>query len=264
MTSPDPTAGKRTASSVASGKNTDNGGDSKRSKQSTLLSHFNGRFKTPAASSAPIEISSGSIPSGSLSNSTTSSSPSAVDISVAHAKVERLVVKRPRLSMQELLQGVDHDLFALEIAHLGADWLPYLADQLKKPYFRALKEFIRLEEQTKRVIYPPSPLIYQWAKLCPLESCKVVIIGQDPYHNDHQAMGLCFAVPKHMRVLPPSLINIYKELSSDLGTESFTIPTHGDLSSWAQQGVMLLNTSLTVRAHEAASHAGKGWEQFTP
>jgi uracil-DNA glycosylase len=154
----------------------------------------------------------------------------------------------------------DAELLVLELSQLPPDWLQFLGDELTKPYFRRLKAFLSSERSKGCKIFPPESAIYTWARLCSFSSIKVVIIGQDPYHNDNQAMGLCFSVPKRERI-PPSLLNIYKELASDI--PGFRPPSHGDLSNWAQQGVLLLNTSLTVRAHEPASHAGQGWEAFT-
>lgn len=153
----------------------------------------------------------------------------------------------------------EEDFLALELSQLSSDWLVYLGPELSKPYFRRLKEFLN-EERCKTKVFPPEDLMYSWARLCPFKGVKVVLIGQDPYHNDKQAMGLCFSVPKGVPI-PPSLLNIYRELTQDV--TGFKAPNHGDLSYWAEQGVLLLNTSLSVRAHEPASHAGRGWELFT-
>lgn len=158
------------------------------------------------------------------------------------------------------LTAEEQALCSLELAQLPSGWLLHLQVEFKKPYFKKLKEYLRDEYEKKVQIFPPSEQIYSWARLCDFDTIKVVIIGQDPYHNDHQAMGLCFSVPK-TTVIPPSLVNIYKELADDI--DGFRIPKHGDLSGWARQGVLLLNTSLTVRAHQPASHAGRGWEHFT-
>lgn len=159
-----------------------------------------------------------------------------------------------------VLSAEQERLLALELAEIPPSWLRHISDELTKPYFIRLREFLAEERHRGCKIFPPDPQVYSWAKLCPFEAVRVVIIGQDPYHNDGQAMGLCFSVPRGV-VPPPSLLNIYKELSQDV--PGFVPPRHGDLSHWAQQGVLLLNTSLTVRAHEPASHSGKGWEQFT-
>ncbi|CAD6574079.1 MAG: uracil DNA glycosylase [Tremellales sp. Tagirdzhanova-0007] len=150
-------------------------------------------------------------------------------------------------------------LLELELDTLAEDWLLALQDELTKPYFLSLKEFIVAEQKGKKV-FPLAADVYSWSRLCPLEDVRVVIIGQDPYHDDGQAHGLAFSVRKGTRI-PPSLRNIYKQMSDDV--PGFKIPPHGDLTEWAKHGVLLLNTSLTVRAHEAASHANRGWEQFT-
>lgn len=139
------------------------------------------------------------------------------------------------------------------------DWLNYVQDEFKKPYYRELYKFIRQEYNT-RVIYPPADDIFNAFHFTPLSKVKVLILGQDPYHGEHQAHGLCFSVLPDQPELPPSLQNIYKELQDDLGCY---IPNNGYLKKWADQGVLMLNTVLTVRAHQAGSHQGKGWEQFT-
>lgn len=138
-------------------------------------------------------------------------------------------------------------------------WKRELANEFDKDYFIKLTDFVRSEYLSGKQIYPAARNIFNAFNLCPLENVKVVIIGQDPYHEPGQAMGLCFSVPDGV-TLPPSLVNIYKEIETDLGRPS---ATHGDLTYWAEQGVLLLNSTLTVRAHLAASHAGRGWEQFT-
>ena len=137
------------------------------------------------------------------------------------------------------------------------DWRPLLAAQTKASYWHDLINFVNNERAAHKV-FPKSTDVFKALHLTPYKDVKVVILGQDPYHNDGQAMGLSFSVPSGMP-LPPSLQNIYKELKTDLGVERSV----GDLTDWAQQGVLLLNAVLTVRAHQAASHQGKGWEQFT-
>ena len=138
------------------------------------------------------------------------------------------------------------------------DWLPAVGGEFKKPYYAQLYQFVK-EEYNTRVIYPPAEDIFNALHLTPLSQVKVLILGQDPYHNEGQAHGLCFSVKPEVEI-PPSLENIYKELQSDLGCY---IPNNGYLVKWAQQGVLMLNTVLTVRAHQANSHQGRGWEQFT-
>lgn len=137
-------------------------------------------------------------------------------------------------------------------------WKKQLEAEFNKPYFVALTDFVRKEYATKH-IFPPAKHIFNAFDSCPFEDVKVVILGQDPYHGIGQAHGLCFSVNDGVQV-PPSLHNIYKEIFSDLGVE--TLPT-GNLTRWAQQGVFLLNATLTVRANMAGSHQGKGWERFT-
>ena len=144
------------------------------------------------------------------------------------------------------------------MAAIDNDWLPAMNAEFKKPYYADLYKFVK-EEYSKVAVYPPSDEIFSALHLTPLSKVKVVIIGQDPYHNVGQAHGLCFSVRPEVDI-PPSLVNIYKELQSDLGCK---IPNNGYLVKWAEQGVLLLNTVLTVRAHQANSHQGKGWEQFT-
>ena len=138
-------------------------------------------------------------------------------------------------------------------------WKDALSAEFDKDYFIKLTDFVRAEYLSGRAIYPEPKNIFNAFNLCPIEDVKVVIIGQDPYHEPGQAHGLCFSVLPPTPI-PPSLVNIYKEIESDLGRKSVT---NGDLTHWARQGVLLLNSTLTVRAHAAASHAGRGWEEFT-
>ena len=141
---------------------------------------------------------------------------------------------------------------------IANDWLAELKDEFSKPYYKELYNFVKNEYNT-RVVYPPADDIFNALHLTPLKDVKVLILGQDPYHEVNQAHGLCFSVLPGNQT-PPSLQNIYKELQDDIGCR---IPNNGYLSKWADQGVLLLNTVLTVRAHEAFSHKGKGWETFT-
>lgn len=138
------------------------------------------------------------------------------------------------------------------------DWKEALAPEFKKPYYKKLYQFVREEYQTKS-IYPGAEDIFNAFHFTPLHDVKVVILGQDPYHGPGQAHGLCFSVKPDVGI-PPSLVNIYQELHDDLGCY---IPDNGYLEKWARQGIMLLNTVLTVRAHQANSHRGMGWEEFT-
>lgn len=144
------------------------------------------------------------------------------------------------------------------MAAISNDWAEKISAEYKKPYYRELFNFIK-DEYSKVVVYPPSEDIFNAMHLTPLSNVKCVILGQDPYHEPGQAHGLCFSVKPDIKI-PPSLENIYKELHDDIG---FEIPNHGYLEEWAKQGVLLLNTVLTVQAHRAFSHRGKGWEQFT-
>lgn len=138
-------------------------------------------------------------------------------------------------------------------------WQPHLAGEFDTPYMLALKAFLQEEKRQRQTIYPHSSEWFHALECTPLEQVKVVIIGQDPYHQPGQAHGLCFSVRPGVKV-PPSLVNIYKELKTDLNVEPVA---HGFLDSWANQGVLLLNSVLTVRDSNAASHQGQGWEQFT-
>ena len=141
---------------------------------------------------------------------------------------------------------------------INGDWYEALKEEFKKPYYKKLFDTVNAEYHTRK-IFPPAQDIFNAFHLTPLKDVKVVILGQDPYHNDGQAHGLSFSVQKGVDI-PPSLVNIYKELHDDLGC---TIPNHGCLEKWAKQGVLMLNTVLTVRAHQANSHHGIGWEEFT-
>ncbi len=141
---------------------------------------------------------------------------------------------------------------------MEASWKERLKNEFEKPYFQQLTDFVKNEYKTT-VVYPPGAEIFRAFDQCPFKAVKVVIIGQDPYHGPGQANGLCFSVRNGQR-MPPSLVNIFKELHQDLGKP---MPTSGELERWAQQGVLLLNATLTVRASAPGSHQNKGWETFT-
>lgn len=141
---------------------------------------------------------------------------------------------------------------------IEASWKHVLSEEFEKEYFRALTAFVKAEYESQR-IYPPGSQIFKAFNYSAFDKTKVVILGQDPYHGPGQANGLCFSVTEGV-AMPPSLINIFKELKADLGRE---IPPHGSLERWAHQGVLLLNATLTVRAHQPGSHQNKGWEAFT-
>jgi len=148
--------------------------------------------------------------------------------------------------------------FLLMDVKIEPTWKSKLSAEFEKEYFLKLTEFVK-EEYRKNTIYPPGSLIFNAFNLCPFERVKAVIIGQDPYHGPGQAHGLCFSVREGVD-FPPSLINIFKEISSDMDIQR---PLNGNLERWATQGVLLLNATLTVRAHQAGSHQKKGWEEFT-
>lgn len=141
---------------------------------------------------------------------------------------------------------------------IGNSWDDVLAGEFEKEYYLKLREFLKTEYSAYRV-YPPMEHIFRALKETPYDKVKAVILGQDPYHEPGQAQGLCFSVPEGVKQ-PPSLVNIFKEMQADLGVRP---PSHGNLLTWAHQGVLLLNAVLTVREHEANSHKNKGWEQFT-
>lgn len=144
---------------------------------------------------------------------------------------------------------------------IEASWKEALTEEFGKPYFEELTEFVK-EEYKKGTVYPPAKAIFRAFDLTPFNKVEVVILGQDPYHGVGQANGLSFAVNEGVR-LPPSLQNIFKELSADLDTPFVDLAKHGDLTHWAEQGVLLLNATLTVRGSTPGSHQGKGWEMFT-
>jgi uracil-DNA glycosylase len=142
--------------------------------------------------------------------------------------------------------------------NIDTSWKKRLTAEIRSDYFRELIAFVD-DECTKNVIYPPSEQIFNAFNLCPFDSVKVVILGQDPYHGEGQAHGLCFSVNDNVQH-PPSLVNIFKEIKRDL---NIPVPSSGNLERWARQGVLLLNATLTVRAHQAGSHQKRGWETFT-
>ncbi len=141
---------------------------------------------------------------------------------------------------------------------MRTDWNPILRDELSQPYWHELQQFVHAE-RARYQVFPPHEEVFAALHLTPYSEVKVLILGQDPYHGPGQAHGLCFSVRREVPI-PPSLANIHRELADDLGIPA---PGHGNLEAWARQGVLLLNASLTVRAHRAASHQGKGWETFT-
>ncbi|MCP3909145.1 MAG: uracil-DNA glycosylase [Oceanicoccus sp.] len=142
---------------------------------------------------------------------------------------------------------------------MDSSWLKVMGDEFERPYMQALKSFLKAEKQAGKVIYPACKDWFNAFNTTPFDKVKVVVLGQDPYHGPGQAHGLCFSVLPGVRI-PPSLLNIYKEINSDLG---LPIPAHGCLQCWAEQGVLLLNATLTVEQASAGAHQNKGWEQFT-
>lgn len=148
----------------------------------------------------------------------------------------------------------------MNVSNKTSTWEILLGPEKEKPYFVDLLEFVKTRRELGHTVFPPAKEVFSAFALSPAEKVKVVILGQDPYHGFGQAHGLCFSVVKGVKI-PPSLRNIYKELSDDI--DGFQMPVHGDLTKWAQQGILLLNTVLTVEEGQAHSHKGKGWETFT-
>jgi uracil-DNA glycosylase len=157
-----------------------------------------------------------------------------------------------------MVQQTHHKEMSVKI---DPSWQKKLVEEFEKPYFAGLTEFVK-KEYKEEVVYPPPKYIFRAFDLCPFEKVKVVILGQDPYHGQRQANGLAFAVDENI-VVPPSLQNIFKELSIDCSLPFESLAKKGNLEQWAEQGVLLLNATLTVRAHSAGSHQGRGWELFT-
>ena len=150
-------------------------------------------------------------------------------------------------------------LFNPSSVQIEPSWLEHLSEEFSKPYFAQIKQFLVVEKNNGKIIYPPGPLIFNAFNKTPFDKVRIIILGQDPYHGPGQAMGLCFSVPKNIAI-PASLKNIYKEMHRDIG---FVIPSHGDLSSWALNGVFLLNAILTVEKNSPGSHSNIGWQLFT-
>ncbi|KAK9451151.1 uracil-DNA glycosylase-like protein [Limtongia smithiae] len=210
----------------------------------------------------PVSSSSSLAPSSSPPSSQPSlkSSPSKGDDNTSKPSVSAPFDKSAWIAS---LTTEQRDLLQLEINTMDDSWLAALRAEFTKPYFLSLKRFLIAEDRAGQKVLPPARDVYSWSRLTPLDKVKVVVIGQDPYHNFNQAHGLAFSV-KPPTAVPPSLRNIYIALKNDY--PEFVppaAPAAGDLTKWAERGVLLLNTCLTVRAHAANSHAGKGWEQFT-
>ncbi|KAF9985864.1 hypothetical protein BGZ65_009596 [Modicella reniformis] len=169
------------------------------------------------------------------------------------------VVLKARPDILKGLSDEKKELLQLEQDTMDATWLRALQSEFTKPYFIEVKKFLKQEEVNGQKIFPPKPDIYSWSRFTPLPTVRVVILGQDPYHGDNQAHGLCFSVKKPVRP-PPSLHNMFKLLATDI--PGFKTPDHGYLESWARQGVLMVNSAMTVHAHQANSHKGKGWEKL--
>lgn len=161
-------------------------------------------------------------------------------------------------NLNQIIKVPEH--LIIEKKYMSEDWFKAFSSEMSKPYFIKIKKYLEDEKKNKVTIYPEEKDMYSFTK-CPLKKIRVVILGQDPYHGVGQAHGLCFSVKKGIPP-PPSLINIFRELKEDLG-DKFTIPKHGYLEGWTKQGVLLLNTSLSVRRGAPASHSNIGWQQFT-
>ncbi|XP_036383108.1 uracil-DNA glycosylase-like [Megalops cyprinoides] len=172
-------------------------------------------------------------------------------ISLSPEQLDR-IAKNKRAALEKLTAHNAPDGF-------GESWRKALSSEFGKSYFKQVISFVS-EERKHHTVYPPAHQVFTWTQMCAIQDVKVVILGQDPYHGPKQAHGLCFSVQRPVPP-PPSLVNMYKELSTDI--EGFQPPGHGDLTGWAKQGVLLLNAVLTVRAHQANSHKDKGWEAFT-
>ena len=201
--------------------------------------------KSPGKAQAPVE-----------DDGLSDAQRSRIELNKQIAVSKQLQRKATEVAEAAKAAGTTPDVDALLVEET---WRETLEGEVKKEYWGNLKSFLGMEWKSGAKVFPAAGNIFRAFNSCPMERVKVVILGQDPYHDDGQAMGLSFSVPKGWKV-PSSLQNIYKELGTDLGCKK---PTHGDLDKWATQGVLMLNASLTVRAHQANSHSKKGWEVFT-
>ncbi|KAI4247470.1 MAG: hypothetical protein L6R40_001418 [Gallowayella cf. fulva] len=221
-------------------------GAAKKPKANASITSF---FKQPASEAKPARATGQTTPLSSLTN------PSPSDPPIAAPKFDKA-------KWLEKLNDEQKELLTLEIETLHESWLAQLKDEIVSKEFLDLKRFLKKEKEAGKTIFPPMEDVYSWSRHTPLSAVKAVILGQDPYHNLNQAHGLCFSI-RPPTPAPPSLKNIYTALKKDY--PSFNPPPNkgGLLTPWADRGVLLLNTCLTVRAHDANSHAGKGWEKFT-
>lgn len=196
------------------------------------------------------------VESGQLPDSPSRQPLTDVNNAVAGSPVDKSGIEAKRMEAKmKLLQKSTHGL----VTGVGPTWFKALEGEFSKDYMKRLGEFVA-GERARGTVYPTAENVFSWTRLCPLREVKVVILGQDPYHGPNQAHGLCFSVLRPTAP-PPSLLNMYKELAQEL--PDFRQPSHGDLTGWAEQGVLLLNAVLTVRAHNANSHKDHGWEQLT-
>jgi len=212
----------------------------------------------------PKQVSAKSSPKNDTKKATSKYSSSKVvasGLAMFHVRPPTVSHKFDKQAWIKTLTPQQKQLLDLEINTMDDSWLAVLHEEMTKPYFLDLKKFLEDEWKSGKVIFPPKKDIYSWSRLAPLSKVRVLILGQDPYHNFNQAHGLAFSVHDPRTRPPPSLNNIYKCLKIDY--PDFQIPKSGDLTKWAEQGVLLLNTCLTVRAHDANSHSNHGWERFT-
>ncbi|KAG0318579.1 hypothetical protein BGZ97_003564 [Linnemannia gamsii] len=217
--------------------------------------------KTTSSASAPKQQSSllaWAKPKATVAAITTNSTTTNGD-KTSSEPVSAPLILRAKPDILKGLSDEKRELLRLEQDTIDATWLRALQSEFTKPYFIELKKFLKQEVLNKQQIFPPTPDIYSWSRFTPLPTVRVVILGQDPYHDDNQAHGLCFSVKKPVRP-PPSLKNMFKLLETDC--PGFVTPNHGYLESWARQGVLMVNAAMTVRAHNANSHKGKGWEKL--
>lgn len=218
-------------------------------------------FLSPSASPKP------SPPLPTAKSLSSSSSPNSTPLTkdqksrLEHNQLQAKAKRNLRICIDRVKKTTSEDLGFVDLDQLLVEetWVEALRGEFEKPYVRNLSDFVRTEVSGGIPIYPPQHLIFNALNTTPFDRVKAVIIGQDPYHGPGQAMGLSFSVPQGIKV-PSSLANMYKELEKDLGC---SIPSHGNLEKWAVQGVLLLNAVLTVKQHQANSHAKRGWEQFT-
>ncbi|KAJ2001807.1 uracil DNA glycosylase [Coemansia thaxteri] len=221
-------------------------------KRKTLDSYF--KSKQAKTAHAPAESSSSS---SSLPRPKALTKPKPTSLPAADTGVEPTAGDKQAKDVP----SSELEAYSLEYSTIDPSWLSRLRVEFTKPYFVALKDFLRREADAKKTIYPAPGDLYSWSRFSPFDKVRIVILGQDPYHGPGQAHGLAFSVQPGVRT-PPSLANMYKGLARDYPND-FVAPKHGYLRGWAEQGVLLLNAALTVEAHKANSHANRGWEQFT-